>query len=231
MIRDMKHPAAERLEAFAEGVLDESDRVVVESHLLGCPDCETRVDEWRGLFAALTDLPTFEPNVGFADRVMARVQVARAPGWHWSWQTVHTAIQAQAGRAGTAITGLMPKTTFGWAVAATFMALPFVVGGALLAWLMSRSYITPASLWSFVSTQAVEGARSMGAAAVSTALQTEIASWLYGYGVTFLERVGVTGVGMLIAVSCVMTVLSIWILYRNLIRTPTRETHYATYSI
>jgi hypothetical protein len=231
MIRDMNHPAAERLEAFAEGVLDDSDRVVVESHLLGCPDCETRVEEWRALFAALTDLPQFEPNVGFADRVMARVQVARAARRRWSWHTVQTALQVQAVEAGAAISRLMPRTTFGWAVATTFMALPFVVGGAVLAWLMSRSYITPASLWAFVSTQAVDGARSMGATAVSTAMQTELASWLYGYSAAFLARAGVTGVGVVFAVACLTTVLSTWVLYRNLFRTPTRETHYATNSI
>lgn len=231
MIRDMNHPAADRLEAFVEGVLDEADRVVVESHLLGCPQCQTSVEEWRALFAALAGVPLLDPSAGFADRVMARVRLAPAAGRAWSWQSAQRAVQVQAVRAGTALGRLMPKTTFGWAVATAFMALPVVLGGALMAWLMSRSYITPASLWAFVSTQAVDAARSVGSTAVSTAMQTELAAWLYVQGAAFLERAGFTGVGIVLAVACLTTVMSIWILYRNLFRTPTRESHYASYSI
>jgi hypothetical protein len=231
MIRDMNHPAAERLEAYAEGSLGDGDRVIIESHLLACAECQASVEEWRTLFSALTGLIHFEPSTGFADRVMARVRIAPVSRPAWSWQTVQTALQVQAVRTGRALGRLMPESAFGWTIAMTVVALPFLVMGALLTWLMSRSYITPTSLWAFLSTEIVEGARSIGTTAVSTAMQTELAAWLYGYGVAFLERAGVTGVGLVVGVAGLTTMLSIWVLYKNLFRTPTRETNYASYSI
>jgi anti-sigma factor RsiW len=230
MIQNTNHPVAERLEAFAEGLLDAGDRVVIESHLLGCEACERAVEEWRALFATLSALPLLEPRTGFADRVMARVRVSPART-AWSWQAAQAALQLHAAQAGSALSRLMPKTSFGWAVATTLRALPFVLGTALLAWLMSRSYITPASLWAFVSTQAVDGARGLGATAVSTAMQTELAAWIYANAAAFLEKAGVTGVGIVVGVASVAIMLSIWVLYRNLFRTPTRESQYASYSI
>ncbi|CAN5747181.1 hypothetical protein BH23GEM9_BH23GEM9_11420 [soil metagenome] len=227
---DMNHPTADHLEAFVEGVLEASDRVVLESHLLGCPECQAAVKEWQALFAALSELPQLEPKFGFADRVMARVRLAPRTARQSSLQLAQAAVQKQLGRAGSAIERILPRTTFGWAMATAFLALPFLIGGALLAWLMSRSYITPASLWAFFSTQAVEGARSVGGAAVSAAMQTEVAAWLVARSADFLSTAGVTGLGVLIAAAAATTLLSIWVLYRNLIRSPSRETHYASYS-
>jgi hypothetical protein len=239
MKSNMDHPPAERLEAFVEGLLDAGDRVVVESHLLGCADCQTAVEEWRTLFAALAGLPEFEPTQGFADRVMTRVRVAprrvparslgeRLSGWNWS--AAQAAFSGAAGRAGGALGRIMPRTTFGWAMATAFVSLPFVLGAAAMGWLVSRSYVTPESLWLFASTQAVDGMRALGGTAVSTAMQTDVAAWLVSQGSALLETAGITGVGVLAAAAGVTTVLSIWVLYRNLFRTPTRESNYASYS-
>jgi hypothetical protein len=230
MKSEMNHPAADRLEAFVEGGLEVADRAVLESHLLGCPECQAAVEEWRALFAILAGLPQFEPTVGFSDRVMARVRIAPRTVRRWHLRPAQAALRTQAARAGATLERLLPKTTFGWATATAFIALPFVVGAVLLAWLLSRTYITPGALWAFASTQVVEGARSLGSAAVSAALQTEVAGWLVTQAALLLSRAGTTGIGMLVAAAGVMTALSIWVLYRNLFRTPTRESHYASYS-
>jgi hypothetical protein len=239
MTSNMNHPPAERLEAFVEGLLEAGDRVVVESHLPGCPSCRSAVEEWRALFTALAGLPQFEPKSGFANRVMAGVRIAprhaQAPSLGeriggWSWESAQAAVSAAAGRAGASLGRLMPKTTFGWATATALLSLPVVAAAAALGWLVSRSYITPQSLWLFASTQAVDGMRAAGETAVSTALQTDIAAWLVSQGTMLLETAGVTGIGMLIAAAGATTVLSIWVLYRNLFRTPTRESNYVSYS-
>jgi anti-sigma factor RsiW len=232
MINDMKHPSAERLEAFAEGRLPAGDRVVIESHVLGCPDCQMGVEEWRALFAALEGLPHFEPSPGFAERVMASVRVAPAPhrSTRWDWQSAQKAVVAWGEDTARAASRFLPRTTFGWAMATAFLSLPFVLMAAAMGWLVSRSYLTPQSLWAFASEQTASGLRSLGETAVTTALQTDMAAWLVAQAVAFMGRAGLTGVGVLLATACIATALSAWVLYRNLFRTPARDTNYASYS-
>jgi hypothetical protein len=224
------HPTADRLEAFAEGLLEPGDLAVLESHVLGCAACQSAVEEWRALFAALEGLPQFEPAADFADRVMLKVRVAPQASRLNSLGRIQRTLQQQLGRAGAALDRIMPKTTFGWAMATAFLALPFALGAVLVAWLMSRTYITPTSLWAFVTERGMEVARSFGDTAVATAMQTELAGWLIDQGAVFLAQAGVTGLGVVLAMAAVATMLSIWVLYRYLFRTPTRESHYASYS-
>jgi hypothetical protein len=218
MISDMKHPSAERLEAFAESTLPAGDRVVIESHVLGCPDCQTSVEEWR--------------SPGFAERVMAGVHLAparrRARGW--SWQSAQAAVVAWGEETARAASRFLPRTTFGWAMATAFLSLPFVLVAAVMGWLVSKSYLTPQSLWAFASEQAAVGLRSLGETAVTTALQTNMAGWVVAQAVAFMERAGLPGVGVMLASAGLATVLSAWVLYRNLFRTPARDTNYASYS-
>jgi anti-sigma factor RsiW len=232
MISDMKHPSAERLEAFAESTLPAGDRVVIESHVLGCPDCQTSVEEWRALFVALQGLPHFDPSPGFAERVMAGVHLAparrRARGW--SWQSAQAAVVAWGEETARAASRFLPRTTFGWAMATAFLSLPFVLVAAVMGWLVSKSYLTPQSLWAFASEQAAVGLRSLGETAVTTALQTNMAAWVVAQAVAFMERAGLPGVGVMLASAGLATVLSAWVLYRNLFRTPARDTNYASYS-
>ena len=130
-----QHPTTESLESYAEGILSAADRAVVASHLMGCSRCEGEVEDWRALFQALSSLPRFSPALGFANRVMTHVRIpepwhARATGW---------------------IERLLPKSTYGWAVAVVILALPVVAGGSLLAWLLSKSYVTAHGLWVFAT--------------------------------------------------------------------------------
>jgi hypothetical protein len=225
------HPTAERLEAFVEGALQASDRVIVESHLLGCARCQSEVEEWRALFVALSGLPQFEPSVGFADRVMAGVRIRTQQGWQASWElALRGAWQQGAGRAGVLLDRVTPKTSFGWALAAALMALPMLLAGGAAAWLASRSYLTPEALWAFTSESLVDGLQGIGATAIGAALQTDFAAWLLLRGSEFVSNAGMTGIGALMAAAGLSTMLSIWVLYRNLFRTPTRESDYVTYS-
>src|SRR5690606_27309414 len=131
---DMYHPAADRLEALVEGSLEPGDRVVLESHLIACPACQARVEEWRSRVAALDGLPQYEPAAGFADRVMTQVQVAPRRIWQQTWQQ-------WAGRAGALVVRATPKTNYGWSLAVAMLALPVLLGGGIVTWLVTRSYI------------------------------------------------------------------------------------------
>lgn len=217
---EQQHPAADRLEAYVEGRLDEADRAIVESHLVSCGHCRHEVDEWLALFAALSDLPDLEPSAEFADRVMARVRIT--PRRVWRKQLV---------QAGALAARVLPKTTAGWGFATALLALPLVLGGALLLWLDSKSFLTPETTLAFLMTQAVDGARALAAGALSTLMQTDIVAWAVEYASAFLETAGMTGVGALLAGAGAITVLSIWVLYRNVFRTPSRDSDYALFTL
>jgi hypothetical protein len=226
-MKQTKHPTTERLEAFVEGTLGRADLGAVESHVSGCARCRAEVEEWRSLFTALAGLPQFDPSPGFAARVMAGVRVGRQAGWQTAWQS---AWRQQAARATALIAQAAPKSTFGWGLLAAMLALPVVVGGGLIAWLLSRSYVTPQALWGWTTETVASGLQAFGATVIATIMQTDVAAWLVQRGADFLATAGMTGVGALFAAAGAATMLSIWVLYRNLIRTPTRESHYATYS-
>jgi anti-sigma factor RsiW len=225
------HPTEDRLEAFVEGSLDRAEHAVMESHLLGCAACQVQVEEWRALFAVLSDLPQLEPTAGFADRVMAGVQVAplalhRRPAWQQAW----AALPGHAAAAVAAAGRMLPQTTRGWAVATVALAMPVVVCAVLLAWLATSSYLSPGVLWAFATTQAADWLRAAGAAGATALLQTDVAAWLVAQLGTLLRNAGTAGLGVLFAAGGGATMLSTWVLYRYLFRTPTRETHHVTYS-
>lgn len=218
------HPEEEQIEAYAEGVLDGGDRAVIESHVLSCADCQGAVEEWRALFAALEGLPQLAPSVGFADRVMARVTVA-SRSQVWAGYAL-----AQVRAAGRAIGRWMPQTTRGWAFATAMLGLPAILVSGFIAWLLSRDYVSAESLWIAARDTVDRGAQRLGEAVVQSFMQTDVVAWLVANTGEFVATTGMRGVGTLMALAGAATMLSVYVLYRNLFRTPTRESHYVTYS-
>ena len=214
------HPAADRLEAFVEGTLENGDRVVLESHLLSCQACQVQVEEWRALFAALATLPQFEPSIGFANRVMAQVRVAPRAAW-----------QEWAARANALVARVAPKTNYGWSLAVALLALPILLGGGAIAWLVSNSYVSPEMVLGFTRESMVEGLQGIGSTVIGSIMQTDIAAWVVANVGAVIGTAGATGIGAILAGAGATTVLSIWVLYRNLFRSPSRESDYALYSL
>lgn len=208
-----RHPTSESLESYAEGTIPAADRAVVASHLLSCAVCEAEVDDWRALMQALSHLPRFAPAFGFANRVMAHVRIPEP--WH--------------ARASAWVDRFLPKTTFGWAVAVAFLALPVVAGGSLLVWLLSKSYVTAHGLWVFATNQFASAARDLAGGALTTLMQTDIAAWLASTADAAFGATGARGFGALAAGAGVLTMLSAWVLYRNLFRNQNGESHYGRF--
>ena len=75
----INHLTAEDLDAFHSASLSAEAR----THLDECAECRALALTDRALLDALATLPSFEPQVGFADRVMAKVQVAPRPVRRW----------------------------------------------------------------------------------------------------------------------------------------------------
>ena len=69
------HLSTEQLQALLEGELPNRDLTRVEEHLTGCARCSGELDAWRVLFEDLGSVSGHRPHEGFADRVMASVQV------------------------------------------------------------------------------------------------------------------------------------------------------------
>ncbi len=209
----MNHPTSERLEAFVEGTLDGADRAIVASHLLACPRCESEVEEWRSLFAMLRSLPRRAPAPGFADRVMVHVRIPQP--WH--------------ARASGLLSRFVPRTTGGWAVAAMLLAIPILTGASFMAWLLSKSYITASGLWVFATDQFTNLA-SRAARGVFTGFLETDAAGVIARGIAAAQNAGVRGVGVVAIGTAALTLVSIWVLYRYLIRPTSGDANHVTFS-
>ncbi len=74
----MKHPE-DRISAFLDGELPESERASVASHLAGCPACRAKVDDSKDLSLSLSSLPRRPLPPGFMRRLNARRRAEEAP--------------------------------------------------------------------------------------------------------------------------------------------------------
>jgi hypothetical protein len=213
------HPDTEKLQGIVEEALAAGERVVVESHLLGCADCRNEVEEWTSLFAMLSTMPRVAPSFGFANRVMAHVELpdpwyARLPA-----------------RVGAQLRTFVPKTTRGWAAATACLALPIAFFAALAAWLLSKPYITPQGLVAFTYGKVQGAIEAVATGAMSTVLQSDVAL-ITARSLDAVTSAGAGAAGALLFAVSMATALSAWVLYQNLFRTKaTRENrHYATFS-
>jgi anti-sigma factor RsiW len=218
MTDSILHPNTERLQSFVEGILDEGDRVIIESHLLDCATCQTEVEEWRSLFSVLTTLPQFSPSIHFADNVMRSV-VLPDP-WY---------VRALA-KAGDRLHVITPKTTRGWAFATAFLAVPFAIFAVLATWIMSKPYMTPSNVFAFAVDRGGRLVNSVAQGITAQLLQTDIALYVARQLET-LSNAGMGTAGALLAAVAVATAGSAYILYQNLFRANAhRNQNYASYS-
>lgn len=95
----------------------------LKAHVETCAECRDRLAALQAVAGRLDALPHFTPRVGFADRVMAQVQVIEP--WH-------VALAESAKRLVPASTGMRVLAVTGAGVVATTIS-----GGAL--WLMFRA--------------------------------------------------------------------------------------------
>lgn len=69
------HLDAEQLQAFLDREMPPRALARAEEHLTGCVRCSTELAAWRALLEDLDDLARHVPHEGFADRVMAHIDV------------------------------------------------------------------------------------------------------------------------------------------------------------
>ncbi len=212
------HPNTERLQSFVEGTLGDSDRAVLESHIIECGTCKNEVEEWRSLFSVLAALPQFAPSIHFADNVMASITL---PDPWYVRALVHVGDRLQI---------IAPKTTRGWAFATAFMAVPFVLFAAVATWLLSKPYITPGNVMAFALDRGGALINSVAQGAFAQILQTDVAVFS-ARQLEALSSAGLGTAGALLAGVAVATAGSAYILYQNLFRANAhRNESYVSYS-
>jgi hypothetical protein len=64
------------IEQLAEGSLSHAETTLAQLHLRACTRCAQELNGARAVVAALEAMPMASPSAGFADAVMARVQIA-----------------------------------------------------------------------------------------------------------------------------------------------------------
>src|SRR5258707_12129467 len=58
--------------AYVDGRLKESERLEMEKHLAACGACQLRVNEFRAVTSLLDEVPQIEPSAAFDVRARAR---------------------------------------------------------------------------------------------------------------------------------------------------------------
>jgi anti-sigma factor RsiW len=75
----------ERILAYIDGRVKESERREMEAHFEECPACRLRANEFRAVTGLLDELPQIEPSAAFDARVHARVAAEPVKQSWWAW--------------------------------------------------------------------------------------------------------------------------------------------------
>lgn len=216
-----EHLGPDLVLGYLDRALPRRRRSRVESHLEGCAACREEVSEWREVFVALEGLDRFRPSEGFADAVLTRVRMPdRAPA--------PAARPALPERIAGWVEKLSPRTRKGWAaagVAAAAPALALVTGGLAL---FSNPLLTPAHLVTFLWWEVSGATTALAGGAVQRLMESPALYQLWEAVQTFAGSPTLVG-GSALAFSA-STLVALWVLYRNLISTPTVERGYANVS-
>jgi negative regulator of sigma E activity len=76
-----------RILAYVDERLKESERLEMEKHLSACGACQLRVNEFRAVTSLLDEVPQIEPSAAFDARVRARVAAEPVKQSWWAWFT------------------------------------------------------------------------------------------------------------------------------------------------
>lgn len=76
-----------KIVAYVDGRLKESERLEMEKHFSACGACQLRVNEFRAVTGLLDELPEIEPSAAFDVRVRARVAAEPVKQGWWAWFT------------------------------------------------------------------------------------------------------------------------------------------------
>lgn len=204
MVAETAHLTAQTLEELAEGILSAEPAAKAAAHVAACRRCEAELDAYRVLFEQLGDLPRYAPSAGFADAVMARVQLAPQTSLVPAW-----------------VQRLIPRTRRAWIFLGSAIVAPAVPIIALALVLFTQPLLSPVTLWQWGSLRM----QSMTQAVMAWLLDQTASSGLYGFGDSLLSTAQAVPLAVVMAAVILLGFampLSAWGLLR-LTRTPLRR--------
>jgi len=213
--REEAHVPAGSIQDYLENLLPAQPAARLEAHLQGCSSCRRKVEEWEGFLGSFESLEHFAPSPGFASRVMEQVMVpAPVPATGRGWPTV-------PGRVLSWIRGFLPKTRHGWAVVGGMASAPTITMAALVYLLFSRPQLTPSAFGSYLLWKASALIESLFSAISAMAMESATLLRLLELLEPLARSPLFLGLGGL--VFSLLSAGALWVLYRNLIVTPSDD--------
>lgn len=200
--------------AHLEGELTPRQAGALTAFLSSDPEAARAAHEWKALVARLDQVPVLRPSEGFADRVMARLAHASAPA--------KAPVMASLRRR---LAGLWPRRRERLAALSGVAFGPTAVVVATSYMILSNPLVTPSNLLSFVWAKGAGLASGLGESAFGGVLE----SGTLGGAYQLIRSVSLSGPAVALGLTAfaALTLLSGWILYRNLIKvTPPMDRHY-----
>ena len=213
--REEAHIPAGSIQDFLENLLPVQPAGRMEAHLASCGSCGEEVQEWKNLFGSFQPLGHFAPKSGFAERVMAQVLVPAPvplPAGRWS---------SLPGRALVGARSLLPKTRHGWAVVGGVASAPTITMAALIYLVFSRPLLTPGTFGSYVLWKASALVDTLVATVSTGVLESAVLFRAYSLFEPLTQSPFLLGFGGL--AFSLISAGSLWVLYRNLIVTPSDD--------
>jgi anti-sigma factor RsiW len=213
--REEAHIPAGSIQDYLENLLPAQPAARLEAHLTSCAACRSEVQQWRTLLGSIGPLGHFAPRSGFAERVMAQVLVpAPAPVSIGTWSSLPGRVLAWA-------RSFLPKTRHGWAVAGGLASAPTITMAALVYLVFSRPLLTVGNFGSYLAWKASALLGTFATTVSESVLESPVFLRVYSLLEPLAQSPVLLGFGGL-ALS-LLSVGALWVLYRNLIITPSDD--------
>ncbi len=185
----------------------------VDRHLDSCAICRSELEEYRAVARSIASLPSLAPSTDFAERVMAEVRINEIAA-------VAMAPTTTSGRVLGWLRGHRPSNQRGWAAALGVAVAPVFTLLLVVRSVFAHELVTVGNLAAYARLQLSALTSSLSPSVTATVERwTPSFLWdgaaLVGSSPTLLAASA--------ALASVALMASVWILYRNLFRTPYDE--------
>lgn len=215
-VRQGEHIPGGSLQDYLEGVLSGRRAAGAKAHLAACDPCREELKGWERLFGSLAALPSLAPTLGFAERVMARVRIPAPVPAPWR----------EAGRRAMGWgKGFLPQNRRGWAVAGGIASAPTISVAALVYLVFSHPLLSVGSFTTYASWKASALFASLFSSLSSAMVESLALFRVYSLLEVAAKSPLLVGFGGL--AFSLLSALALWVLYRNLVATPSVENRYA----
>jgi anti-sigma factor RsiW len=210
------HLQPDRIQDYLEGILPAPDSDGAEAHLAACEACQTEARGWEGIFSSLAALSRFAPAAGFAERVMTRVRAPAPLPMAWAGAGTRILVWAR---------GMLPENRQSWAVAGGIASAPTITVAALIYLVFSHPLLSVGNFATYMFWKASALFSSLVSAVANAAVDSVPLFRAYTLLGSMAKSPFLVGLGGL--AFSLLSAVALWVLYRNLVATPTVENSYA----